>query len=314
MGCFDCLALTPFSSLIATIVLAVGLGLYCGCGLVALDKTCDMFTDTFVCCGEAEDTYESEFEQFKSALELSIYIVTPVMAVWAIALLVLSFLSTHKAKVQVYGGEKTSCGGYICNSIFIGFTYIIFLGWLLFAALTLIPLMELLSVLNSIYCFDESYKVDLNLTLYGYPVENFTDSLCDDVITAADDQMKNFCVAFNGKLTEAGDNLADKAIKAMYALKQSLPKETDCKTYIHLFNICIKPILLYGYEIWGMENMSNNNWNKIKTEKVHLKFSKHLLGLNKNTANDASEIGAFPLITEVKINMIKFWSYVIVTK
>jgi len=51
-------------------------------------------------------------------------------------------------------------------------------------------------------------------------------------------------------------------------------------------------------------------WEKTKTETAHLKFMKHLLGVNKYTANTASrsELGEFPLIIDIKINVIKYWS------
>ncbi|XP_070554540.1 LOW QUALITY PROTEIN: neuronal membrane glycoprotein M6-a-like [Ptychodera flava] len=176
MGCFDCLALTPFASLIATIVLAVGVGLFCGCGLYALDATCKLFSDyDLYLCDCAERAADTNFETLKLYLYWTIIGVTAFMGVWAIILLVLSFLSTYKAKTQVYGGETVVCGGYICNAFFIFLNYILTLVWLLAAAASSVPIVYLLIFNYSIYCIEDSALAPnegLNLVHYGVALDN----------------------------------------------------------------------------------------------------------------------------------------------
>ena len=77
------------------------------------------------------------------------------------------------------------------------------------------------------------------------------------------------------------------------------------KTAVHLFDHLIKPILLYGCEIWGpvniklLQNTSQNLdfWKQLQMEfllehtfhntpsayeKLHLKYCKQILGINQN--------------------------------
>ena len=48
----------------------------------------------------------------------------------------------------------------------------------------------------------------------------------------------------------------DKAKKALFKI-EILPRRVDLqvKTRLHLFDSLISPILLYGCELWGYENM-----------------------------------------------------------
>ena len=66
------------------------------------------------------------------------------------------------------------------------------------------------------------------------------------------------------------------------------------------------PILLYGCEIWGFGNNG-------LTERVHLKFCKHLLNLNKSTSNFMiyGEHGAYLMSVYIKLRMVNYWSKLI---
>jgi len=69
----------------------------------------------------------------------------------------------------------------------------------------------------------------------------------------------------------------------------------------------VKPILLYGCEIWGFGN------NDL-IERVHLTFCKHLLNLkNKSTPNfiKYGELGAYPMSVYIKLRMVNYWSKLI---
>ena len=64
----------------------------------------------------------------------------------------------------------------------------------------------------------------------------------------------------------------------------------------------ILPILLYGCEIWGFENLDN-------IEVFYRKFLKYLLKVNNQTASCMvySETGRTELSTIIKARMISFW-------
>ena len=65
----------------------------------------------------------------------------------------------------------------------------------------------------------------------------------------------------------------------------------------------VEPILLYGSEIWGYENI------KI-IEQVHLGFCKRILKVRSFTPNFMvyEELRRYPLEIRVKIRMISFWN------
>ena len=74
------------------------------------------------------------------------------------------------------------------------------------------------------------------------------------------------CFNWNGSFVKAKKLLHDKASKAMYSLIQkgrrlNLPTDIMLK----LFDSCVEPILLYGCEVWGYENVDI-------LEKVHTNF------------------------------------------
>ena len=97
--------------------------------------------------------------------------------------------------------------------------------------------------------------------------------------------------------------LFDKATKAMYGVIGKCRKHNltiDCK--LDMFDKVIKPILLYGCEVWGYHN------SKI-FEKLHLKFCKHILNLKSTTPNFMvyGELGRYPLIINIKVRIISFW-------
>ena len=73
---------------------------------------------------------------------------------------------------------------------------------------------------------------------------------------------------------------------------------------LRLFDQLIKPICLYGSEIWGIEKLKLNNISKVyesmdsfTSEKPNLSFSKFILGVHKKAQNTTvrSELGRFPL-------------------
>ena len=59
---------------------------------------------------------------------------------------------------------------------------------------------------------------------------------------------------------------------------------------VKLFEAIVKPVLLYGAEVWGCEDSAI-------LERLQLKFYKYLLGLNKSTCSSMvyGELGVFPL-------------------
>ncbi len=63
---------------------------------------------------------------------------------------------------------------------------------------------------------------------------------------------------------------------------------------IELFDRMIAPIMLYGCEVWGPKKHT-------ETEKLHLKFFKHILGVHGRSTNNMSygELGRFSLEIQI---------------
>jgi len=108
----------------------------------------------------------------------------------------------------------------------------------------------------------------------------------------------------NGSFTKAKKCLHDQATRAMYALinkckKLMLPIDIQ----LQLFDSMVIPILTYGSEVWGFENLSIIN-------KVYHKFLKITLGVNNNTCNNMvyGELGRFPIGIHIQVKMLNYWS------
>ena len=76
-------------------------------------------------------------------------------------------------------------------------------------------------------------------------------------------------------------------------------------TTIHLFDTCVKPILLYNSDFWDCLKLPKNN----PIENVHMRFCKDLLGVQRQTTNVGVllELGRTPIIFFGVKNCIKNW-------
>ena len=60
--------------------------------------------------------------------------------------------------------------------------------------------------------------------------------------------------------------------------------DPSIKTILHIFDRCIKAIVPYGCENWGVFNITQKMFNIFKEwamEKLNLKYCKHILGVTK---------------------------------
>ena len=111
----------------------------------------------------------------------------------------------------------------------------------------------------------------------------------------------------SGEIKSALDDLRARALKAYMSLKNKLG--ACFKDYvddtISLFDILVKPILLYGSDFWGCLKCPKNN----PIENLHMQFCRQLLGVQKNTTNYGVllELGRVPLMIEAKCRSIKNW-------
>ena len=109
--------------------------------------------------------------------------------------------------------------------------------------------------------------------------------------------------ASSGTFTFAKKELIFKARKALFKVYKSVNYPL-CSVQLmsKLFDTLVKPILLYGSEIWG-------DSNNILVETMHNKYCKSLLGVNKNAPNSAvlGDLGRYPMQIYIDITVIKYW-------
>ena len=105
-----------------------------------------------------------------------------------------------------------------------------------------------------------------------------------------------------GNFKRAITTLADKGTKAMYEiLKRGKFHNLSISCQLDLFDKVVKPILLYGCELWGLSNYDI-------IERVHLKYCKLLLNLKSSTPNCMiyGELGRYPLYIDIKQRMVSY--------
>ena len=118
--------------------------------------------------------------------------------------------------------------------------------------------------------------------------------------------------------TEATNKLYQKALKAMHRLSRLLDQDVqNVQTMLYAFDHTIKPILLYGAEVWGPMTASKlskefdleTRYDNQKCSILELKFMKILLHVKRNTANLAvrGELGRHPLTMYAIMAGIKYY-------
>ena len=111
----------------------------------------------------------------------------------------------------------------------------------------------------------------------------------------------------NGSFTLAKKKIAEQANKALFSLlKKTKDLDLPYDLQLDIFDKTIKPILLYGSEIWGTGNCDI-------IERVQLKYLKYIFKLKKSTPSHMiyGELGIMPIKTEIPARIVSFWSKVI---
>ena len=111
-------------------------------------------------------------------------------------------------------------------------------------------------------------------------------------------------VSYNGKYKKAIEKQVTHAKRALFGLKSKKKRyDLPLDIMMELFDKMILPILLYGCETWGYEELEC-------IEVFYRKFLKEILRLNKQTTNCMvyGEAGKKPLSIIVKTRMICYWN------
>ena len=173
-------------------------------------------------------------------------------------------------------------------------------------------LQKYLDTLNE-YCNSFDLKINTSKTkififsrgkLKNIPSAKFADMKLDVV---NDYNYLGVTFNFNAKLNVAKQSLYQKGCRSMFDLLKrikslSLPPDIALK----LFDTLVKPVVLYGAEVWGCENCYIVN-------KVKLRFCKYILHVHKSTCSNMvyGELGETPLHIYIKCKIILYWARLI---
>ena len=98
----------------------------------------------------------------------------------------------------------------------------------------------------------------------------------------------------------------NQGLKAMYAMlkKTSSFGRLPPKTALHLFDSLVKPVLIYGSDVWGSAKLSHH-----AMESVHLQYLRMMLGVKQSTCKLMlyGETGRVPIYYHAIINVLKYW-------
>ena len=88
----------------------------------------------------------------------------------------------------------------------------------------------------------------------------------------------------------------------MFSLLRKI-KHLPFDIQIYLFDKIVKPVLLYGSEIWGLGNFDI-------FERVQFKFYKYIFNLKTSTpsAMTYGELGILPSRIDIQCRIILFWA------
>ena len=107
----------------------------------------------------------------------------------------------------------------------------------------------------------------------------------------------------NGKFDAAIAQRIDQATLALNALKwRARVLRLPLDVTLELFDKCVKPVLLYGCEVWGWADLD-------AIDIFQRNFYKECLGLKQSCSNNMvyAELGRMPLSYDARIRMVTYW-------
>ncbi|XP_067663694.1 neuronal membrane glycoprotein M6-a-like [Haliotis asinina] len=198
MACIDCLGRTPFGSLLAMIIVIIGVCVFCGTSYQALK----IFIDDIL-----NDLFNFKVGWLE-VIQVVFVVLAVSMGVFAIILLIFGLLATGATRQNVYSGAKCIMGGRISAAFFMAISYILNLAWIIIMSFSVVPVI-MYGALAAI-CNHEVYSRNaqtinycFNLTQFGiYRNSSFVSGITPPGKEAIclQNELKKMCV----KTTEAG--------------------------------------------------------------------------------------------------------------
>ncbi|KAL5011531.1 hypothetical protein ScPMuIL_010082 [Solemya velum] len=151
----------PFGSLIAAIIVFVGVAVFCGTLYKALN---------IILRNVMEDLFGFKVSWLE-VIQVVFIVIALVMAAFAILLLVFGFLATGATRKNVYSGAKCIMGGRVSAIFFMMTTYILNLAWIFILSIGVVPVILYVAI-NSI-CSNEVYGRNPDSIHYKFELKNY---------------------------------------------------------------------------------------------------------------------------------------------
>ena len=172
---------------------------------------------------------------------------------------------------------------------------------------------------SKVMAFSKERITGINKNKFRFAIGN------DDIEYVSQYKYLGVIFTSNAKFSVAENTLSMKASRALFSIKQSIfDKTIKPSSLLRIFDALVKPIALYGSEIWSgykscyvgktieeMFEMTLKNTNEF--DKTYMRFCKYTLGVHSKACNFAviSELGLFPLIISIVANCINFWLHTV---
>ena len=164
----------------------------------------------------------------------------------------------------------------------------------------------------NIYCsYCETWKLHINYTKTkiiifskGEAIRYVFTMNSNDIEIVNEYKYLGVLFSSNNSFTTTKKHIAEQGSRAMYSLlRKARNMHLPIDLQIELFNKLVKPVLLYGCEVWGFGNVE-------VIERVRLKFIKIILNLKRCTPNHIvyGEVGVYPLKIDIQTRMVSYWS------
>lgn len=167
------------------------------------------------------------------------------------------------------------------------------------------------------YCDKWGLKVNIKKTkilVFNRPLSKKVKQIHCEIDGKRIDIVKSYTylgidVTNTGNFQLACKSLYQKSLRALFSLYAAISPKSDVpnsKLLLKLFDCLIKPILLYGAEIWGPHVAQPGN---VITKFVN-KFYRTLLGVpnHASTAGVHLELGRHPIAVNIYTTMLKYWA------
>ena len=118
-------------------------------------------------------------------------------------------------------------------------------------------------------------------------------------------------IHYNANLKHAAEHMYQKSLKGIFSLRSKI-LDFDVMNNplkLKLFDTLIRPILIYGSEIWVTDfKIKENTLDRLPFEKIQNRFCKYLLGVHKKASNFAArlEFGRDRILNFISSQALKY--------